>query len=180
MKYNRIRYRSLQFWNALFAKPAQADLELAREILTPTQMGLFSQMQSSEQSHSLNVMKKILESIDGDVNEGLNDLLVAALLHDVGKTNYRLRVWERIIVVIGKLLFPDSVKRWGAGEPKGWRRAFVIAEQHPKWGAELALNAGASLLATDLIRHHQNYDNHEGTSLEAELLFKLQLADQKS
>jgi len=180
MKYERLRYRSRQFWNALFAQPSQADLERANKILTSAQLALFFRMQRSEQAHSLKVMNKILKTIDGELNENLQDLLVAALLHDVGKTRYPLSVWERIIVVLGKILFPFSVKRWGSGQPGGWRRAFVVAEQHANWGAELASSVGTSSLAVDLIRRHQNFVDGKDVSLEAQLLSNLQVADQDS
>lgn len=180
MMLGRIRYRSQQFWNALFAEPEQYGIERARNILTPMQMGLFLRMGPSEQAHSLVVMNKILKAMNTDVVEGMDDLLVAALLHDVGKINHPLRVWERILIVVGRFLFPVHVKRWGAGEPQGWKRAFVIAEQHPEWGAELAASTGASPLSVNLIRRHQNSEHSGCSAFELQLLNRLQLADQDS
>jgi len=84
------------------------------------------------------------------------DLLAAALLHDVGKSDHPLHIWERVVIVLGKAFFPGQVRRWGQGEPTGWRRPFVVAEQHPAWGADMAAEAGASPTTATLIRHHQD------------------------
>jgi hypothetical protein len=43
---------------------------------------------------------------------------------------------------------------WGQGQPRGLRRPFVVATQHPAWGADLSAAAGASARTCDLIRRH--------------------------
>jgi len=59
-------------------------------------------------------------------------------------------------VVLVKNLLPGTFQRWGAsGDILGWKRIFVVAEQHPAWGAEMAALAGASQLTVNLIRRHQ-------------------------
>jgi hypothetical protein len=108
------------------------------------------------------------------------DLLVAALLHDVGKSRYPLHLWERVLIVLVKALFPTRAKRWGAGAPFGWRRPFVIAEQHPAWGAEMATRAGASPLTVELICKHQHPSPSESQSEVEALLQKLQAVDDES
>ena len=76
-----------------------------------------------------------------DQDEHNPDLLAAALLHDVGKSRFPLRLWERVLIVSLKAFFPDRATRWGVGAAKGWRRALVVAAQHPTWGAEMARQA---------------------------------------
>ena len=209
----RIFYRTRQFWSALWVRPVPADFTLTSRALTPALMALFLKMQPSEQSHSLGVLQKLVEQ-----GENHPDLWVAALLHDVGKSRYPLHVWERVVIVLGKALFPARVKDWGSDSPgaeeartgpqawrrqgwrrQSWRRPFIVAEKHPVWGAELASQAGASSLATALIRRHQEelepatlvanqrlnqIDPAAGTenapSLEDRLLYKLQAADSES
>jgi putative nucleotidyltransferase with HDIG domain len=180
MKIVRYLYRTRQFFAALFAKPDDREWETARKVLTPAQMEIFARMQANEQKHSLMVLKR-LQSIDEQwEGPGREDLMVAALLHDVGKSCYPLRLWERVMVVLAKSLFPRGVKRWGTGKPYGWRRAFVVSEQHPQWGAEMIAEAGASPLTVELIRAHQNFLPPETVTLEARLLKKLQIADNRS
>lgn len=62
----------------------------------------------------------------------------------------------------------------------GWRRAFVVSVQHPRWGAELADQCGTSPLAVELIARHQEHLNPpqvDRISLGDRLLLKLQAAD---
>ncbi len=84
--------------------------------------------------------------------ENQPDLLVAALLHDIGKLRYRLNPLERAMVVLVKAINPEQAHRWGSLPPDGWdrlpgwRKAFIVAEQHAGWGAEMARQAGVSPL----------------------------------
>jgi hypothetical protein len=174
MKISSLIYRVRQFWLAVQSTaPTAKQLAPAQQILTASQMNLFTQMQASEQNHSLRVLQTIQNQ--GESNP---DLHVAALLHDVGKTRYPLHLWERVFVVVGKKLFAQIAKKWGQGEPRGWKRPFVVAEQHPLWGWELALEAGTTPLAAKLIRRHQEKNANPTTNqLEEHLLSILQNAD---
>jgi hypothetical protein len=179
MKVARLLYRARQFWHALGAAPSPASLEEAQSILNPAQMALFRSMQASEQAHALRVMVQLRSQ--GSVPP---DLLVAALLHDVGKNCYPLGVWVRVIIVLVRAFFPAMARQWGnvdiSGDPKrnpAWRKPFVVAEQHPVWGAEMALKADVSPLAAALIRRHQNFFASKVVNLEDQLLLQLQAAD---
>lgn len=180
-------YRLRQFWLAWRAVPTASDLELACGLLSPALMALFLRMQPGEQTHSLHVFKGLRQG--GDAHP---DLLAAALLHDVGKSLHPLRLWERALIVLGKAFFPRLAHRWGQAAPRGWRRAFVVAEHHPAWGAEMAARAGASPLTAALIRRHQESPAAveasverlapptQTGSLESRLLYSLQLLDDES
>ena len=168
-------YRARQFLLALYASPSSTELKQVREILSPDLMALFLRMQSSEQSHSIQVMQKLLE--EGNLHP---DLLAGALLHDVGKSLHPLRAWERVMIVLGEALFPVLAARWGRSEPRGWKRAFVVAQQHPEWGAELAARAGASPDVIQLIRRHQDARPTIVHNFGDQCLIHLQLADDES
>lgn len=174
----RLLYRARQLWLAWRAVPNDGDLELARGALSPALMALFMGMQPGEQAHSLHIFHRLRRS--GVTHP---DLLAAALLHDVGKSLHPLRLWERVLIVLGKAAFPGKVRLWGQASPGGWQRAFVVAEQHPAWGAEMAARAGASPLAAALIRRHQDSLSPGPAaveSLEYRLLYHLQLLDDES
>jgi hypothetical protein len=174
-----VRYRINQFWRAVSAAPSEDDLRKVNEVLSPQLMSLFRKMQASEQAHSINIYKQLRANGDTD-----QDLLVAALLHDVGKSRFPLDIWERILIVIGNTFFPRQVKRWGKGEPSGWKRSFVIAENHPTWGAGMAAEAGASTLTARIIQRHQEVLSHHANGgavpFEDQLIQRLQLLDDKS
>jgi len=177
MKVQRILYRMRQFWSALFAAPSLEDLKTVDSLLSPEQRALFQQMQPSEQAHSIQVMHAVLHTINGRAGERRQDLLAAALLHDVGKIRYPLRIWERILIVLGRAFTPEQVKRWGEGEANGWRRAFVVAARHPEWGAQMAAAAGVSPLTEALIRWHQKQLLSHQRDSQDEDLYILQSAD---
>jgi hypothetical protein len=184
----RVNYRIRQFREALNASPAPEELARARQALSPPLMELFLSLQAQEQAHSLKVFRLLRE-----LDQLHPDLLAAALLHDVGKSRYRLHLWERVLIVLSNALFPHKVKSWGQSEPRGWRRPFVIAEQHPNWGSEMAIQAGASSLTASLIRRHQeilepsngeqiimNPPDPKQVTLEDVLLKRLQQLDGES
>jgi hypothetical protein len=87
-----------------------------------------------------------------------------------------LNIVERVLVVLGRKLFPGAWARWGQGQPRGWRKAFVVACQHAHWGADLAAQAGAAPLVSSLIRGHQTPVTRRDTQ-EDKLLRHLQAAD---
>ena len=187
MRLEFIVYRIRQFWLAVHGAPDPGDLALARSILTPQQMELFQQMQLNEQAHSLQVCKRLAQQKEGESGDERECLLVAALLHDVGKNRQPLSLLERVEIVVAHALLPEKSKAWGAlppgdaaGQKSGWRRPFVTAEHHAVWGAKMATAAGASPLAVALIRRHQELPNPGSTGLEERLLARLQSADNNS
>ena len=174
----RLCYRARQFWLALSTHPTPAELEQAQAVLSTEQMALFRRLQPGEQAHALHMLSALQTQGETDV-----DLLVAALLHDVGKQCCPLRLWERVVIVLGQVASPALAQRWGklaAGGCRGWRKPFIVAAQHPAWGAELALQAGASVLVAALIRHHQAPVPADSNQWEDTLLRKLQAIDGNS
>ena len=170
----RIRRRMRQGLAALIAFARPVDFGAAAEVLSAQQMALFQRMRRSEQLHALRVLQ-ILQA-QGHHHP---DLLTAALLHDVGKSRYPLTLPERTLVVLMRRLLPHLAARWSAGRPRGWRRAFVIAQEHPVWSAEDMLAAGASPLAAALARRHQERLDGPPQSEEDRLLQLLQAADEE-
>lgn len=177
----RAVYRVRQFWRAVFLKTDPQGLAQAHEHLTPTQWSLFIQLQRDEQAHAVSVFQKLL-----DHGESQPDLLVAALLHDIGKVKYRLNPLERTIIVVAQAIFPRQARRIGSLPPggwdglPGWRKALILAEHHAEWGAELAHQAVVSPLTEALIRRHQHPSQPVPGEPENSLLHKLWLVDNDS
>jgi hypothetical protein len=164
--------RLKQGLRAIFAAAHPVDDQAVAAILSPPQMLLFKRMRRVEQLHSLRVMRTLLAQ--GHHNP---DLLVAALLHDCGKSRYRFTLVERVVVVLAKRLLPAAFARWSMAKPEGWRRMFVISAQHSQWSAEDMEQAGAPALAVTLARRHQHRVEGVPTCEEDRLLVALQSAD---
>src|SRR5690606_27724351 len=94
-------YRFRQGIRSLLAFSQTVELPLAAEYLSPELLALFQKMRRSEQLHSLNVLREVLA--DGTTP---HDLAVAALLHDVGKSRYPMRTWQKTLAVLTRAISP--------------------------------------------------------------------------
>ena len=142
------RYRLAQFTRALRAALSADDLDLVRTYLTEPQQRLFWQASPALQKHQVQVCRVLLERRETD-----SDLLLAALLHDVGKGEIALV--ERGLLVLGAALRPGLLERLVRPGRWGWQRRLSGFIDHGAVGARLALAAGATPRAADLIaRHH--------------------------
>jgi len=143
-------YRVSQFFRALVAWTPKRELGLISEYLTPPQVELFQRMPRCDQRHGLDVFYALQRKQQHD-----RDLLAAALLHDVGKSDGRLRLWHRVLIVLIEAIGPQVLVRLASDEPRSWRYPFFVHQQHPELGAELAQAAGCSLVTVELVRRHQ-------------------------
>ena len=181
MSLRRLLYRGRQFWLALRLHPAAPGLEQARLILGSDLFALFVRMQPGEQVHSLHMLEKLLAQ-----GEKHSDLLVAALLHDVGKSRRKLRLWERAWIVLSRAIWGQRAAQWGSASVSDlaslpfWKQPLVVAEQHPGWGAEMVAAAGGTPLAVTLIRCHADKPANAQQSPEGRLLALLQFVDDNS
>ena len=171
----RARYRLGQFFSHLWPRPlGPDDMSEAERVLGAQLFGLFRRMTAGEQAHSWRVMRTV--AAGDSAYAAHHELLQAALLHDAGKSVAPLSLADRTIVVLARWLAPEAARRWGQGEPRGWRRPFVTALRHADWGAGLCAEAGAPPLTVDLVRRHQTPVTTPATP-EDEMLALLQAAD---
>jgi hypothetical protein len=170
-----LAYRASQFFRTLITRTAAQDNDLVKMHLSPALFRLFQRMSPADQAHGIRVLRHLLSE-----GESHPALLAAALLHDVGKLHVKPSIWERVLAVVIAWFVPDATVRWGKGEPRGWRKPFVIAAQHPHWGAEMISSAGGEAALVTLVRRHQE---PLGENLEDEFerkLLQLQEADRVS
>lgn len=153
-----VRYRLGQVRQQLgFVTPlTEEEYREVAHVLPPEAQQLFRTMSHADQRHSLRVCRGL--ATRGCAEE---DMLAAALLHDVGKAQGRVPFWTRPVIVLGKRVLPDLLKRLlvssqACETTRGWRRALSYAWWHAEIGAELASAAGLSERAVLYIRtHHQ-------------------------
>ena len=167
-------YRLQQVQQQLgFVSPLSArELEEVAELLPPGALGLFASMSAADQRHALRVCQGL--RIRGWTDQ---DMLVAALLHDVGKAGGRVPFWTRPVVVIAKRCGPRLLTRLTTYPIEGqrlsrWRRALSYAWWHAEVGAELAAAVGVSARVVHYIRMHHRPDSPE--------LVELHLVDEAS
>jgi hypothetical protein len=164
-------YRINQALRGLLAFSQPVERALAAEYLSLELLALFDQMRRSEQLHGLNVLRMVMAQ-----GSTPNDLAVAALLHDVGKSRYAVRIWQKTLAVVVSTLAPGLFERWSHGSPDDfWQRPFVVKAQHPRWSADMLTAARASETAIWLVAHHQ--DTTPVHHPQAHLLQRLQQAD---
>jgi len=175
--FTRILYRIRQFWHTLAVKPSPGEIEPALAVLSSAEFALFSRLQPSEQYHSLQVLARLQQQ-----EQTQPELLVAALLHDVGKSRLPLAAWERVLIVLANSFFPTQSQAWGQADASrpGLKKAFIVAARHPQWGAEMAEKAGSQVLTVNLIRRHQEPAPVRADNLEDQLLCVLQAADDET
>ncbi len=80
--------------------------EAARVLPSSAALSLFCTMSPADQQHALRVCRGLQSH--GCTNE---DMLAAALLHDVGKAQGRVPFWTRPAIVLGKKLAPQLLSR---------------------------------------------------------------------
>ncbi len=168
------RYRVWQFWRLLTQRIAPQEQAQVQRWLTPALYNVFCRLNLAEQHHAYNVRRTLVES--GQTNP---DLLTAGLLHDVGKSQMPLAVWEKVAIVLGHRFASQTTMAWGNEQlVTWWRRPFINANQHPAWGAEMISKAGATPLVVELVRRHA--DKVQVDNPLYELLTVLQAADNRN
>lgn len=156
MALARVQHRLRQFVGAL--RP-RIDTQLRAEafgLLRDPERQLFGTMTLRDQQHGLDVYRR-LQSRGHDER----DLLVAALLHDVGKG--RIALWHRVAYVLLEAGSPGLLRRAvKQGEGRTWRHALYRCLHHPELGARMARRAGCSEQVIALIEATEQDGPDEG------------------
>ena len=145
-------------FNEVFSSDDHSMVKSLLMPVAPDAQALFYTMSLADQQHSLRVCRGLQERGCQD-----EEMLRAALLHDVGKAQGRVPFWTRPAIVLGKLLAPRLLM-WLAVAPDNaaftslpqWRRALSYSWWHADVGANLCEHVGLSERAVLYVRtHHQ-------------------------
>ena len=145
----RVTSRVYRFIRAVRPGLSNIDRAIAEEWLSPEQLALFLTQSEADQRHAIAVARLLLTS-------GLagRDLIVAALLHDVGKRGARFTPAHRTLIVILESYAPRLLQWLSRGRRNRWLAPFAVHAAHARAGSRLAHEAGASLRTAHLIRMH--------------------------
>lgn len=139
--------------------PARAGSDVDRSILTlltPEQRASFEALPAFDQQHLCRVANHLRGKGVTDL-----DLLVAGLLHDIGKMDgtAHVRFHDRVAKVMLKRASPGTLAKVSAAYPTGRFRGLALTMVHPAVGADMAKALGCSERTCWLIRHHESEDD---------------------
>ena len=155
----RAGYRAGQLVRGLRTALSPRELIAARSLLSARELQLFAGLHPRDRRHSMDVMRW-LEARTRPSRE----LLVAALLHDVGKG--QLRVLDRVAYVALNAISPRLVDGVAREHGPRWRQGLWRLRHHPQLGAERLIEAGSSQRVVELVAAHIRADGAEQTGVE--------------
>lgn len=135
--------------------PERAGAQVDRSVLdylTPAQRAYFERMPAFDQQHLCRVANHLRENGVTDP-----DVIVAGLLHDIGKFDgeHTVRLTDRVGKVVLKRVAPGTLQRVASGYPEGRLKGLALTMRHPEIGAEIARSLGCSDRTCWLIRNHE-------------------------
>ncbi|MSQ36185.1 MAG: HD domain-containing protein [Dehalococcoidia bacterium] len=149
------RYRAAQFVRGLRPALQPDEARLVRRLLSDSEFQLFAAMDPRDRRHSMDMVLWLRSRPPCS-----DDLLAAALLHDVGKG--RLRDWERIAFVLLGAVRWRARERFVRAEGRGLRGALWRLEHHARLGAALLGAAGTRPAVVELVGRHSDPGLAEG------------------
>lgn len=142
-------------------------------VLSEKERQLFEQQSTTDQKHGFRSSRRLVE-IEG---QGAHpDLVIAAALHDVGKTESQLGVLGRVVATcVATLCGLGRVHAWGDKRRGTMLNRISIYVTHPEIGAKMLEEAGSNELAITWARDH--HKALEESAIEETLFATLSKAD---
>lgn len=159
-------YRVHQFIKIIFFDIDSSEITWALDNLPPEACSLFLKQSRSEQRHALDVAQSLMKEKNTLTLSNFQNLLVAALLHDCGKSKVYNCLWLRVFIVLMQKM-PQSI--WSRLERSHtvFAKPLKTASQHAIWGADLAQRAGLNPMICLLIHEHHSPKTELGRILES-------------
>jgi hypothetical protein len=139
---SRALYRVRQFLAGFRGWLEPGEIGEVRTLLAAREIDLFVRMQGRDQKHSFRVLRWLERSAAERHVPLPRELVVAALLHDVGKGH--LATWHRVAFVLLNACAPHLAPRLERERGGGWRNALWRLRHHARLGADRLAAAGCS------------------------------------
>lgn len=148
----RVLYRSRQFFRGLRPSLQPTEIALARSMLNPAEFSLFLNAEARDRRHSVDLLLLLSREAEAQGTVPEQPLLIAALLHDVGKG--RMATWYRIAFVFLNAVSPRLARSCEDAEGAEWRRSLWRLRHHARLSADLLVTAGTDPRAVEIVRAH--------------------------
>lgn len=144
-------HRARQFLFALAPSEPIACRTIVAAFLPDAAAAAFAAMPAVDRAHCCRVALALPPSAP-------RDLVAAALLHDIGKHDERIRagIPSRVAKVVLSRVAPRMLELIAAPPPVGWRAGLALAVHHSASGAVRAREVGCTPRTVWLIAHHED------------------------
>lgn len=136
------------------------DVAFLREFLSKQEQILFYRMAALDQRHALDTAYTIRDMLGKRTKIKLEKMYKAALLHDVGKAQFALKLSDRVCQSLFFKLLPPFANyladRGSVNHESQLRRLLFCYKYHPRLGAEMAKEIKVEEAVTYLIEHHHD------------------------
>lgn len=149
--YLNAALRTVRAFAPALARPDDA---FAASRLPANEYALYRRMDRRDRDHACRVASALLAS-EPDVSP---QVVRAALLHDVGKSDRPYRGWERIAVHLYRPADAGAAASAGRLGRLWWHH-----QQHAERGADMIVAAGGDAVVAELVRRHHDADGPEGS-----------------
>ncbi len=149
-----VRQRIRQGLTALTPRPEPDEAAILSDWLSAAQQTAFRALPVHDRAHLIRVGRALIET--GDASR---DLVIAGLLHDIGKQDGRARVRfvDRVAKVLLQPAMPRVLSRLADPQsPAPLCRGLMLAVHHAEIGGERARFLGCTERVCWLIKNHDN------------------------
>lgn len=171
-----IIYRVKQFIWAFTSIFKEIDKEYISRYLNDEEKLLFNKLKKSDKAHSIRVSKENLNLLERDFNKGNlseEDLAKVGLLHDIGKIDRPLNIFEKSIIVILDKITKGKLKKYNNIKLIG------IYYNHSKRGVEILKNYNNNIYSYEFLEAIE-YHHMKNININNKILVILRESDNKN
>ena len=166
---SRWQYRVGQFLRGFRTAVEPSEIHAIVALLSDPELQLFLSMRPRDRRHGAETMRNVRNLTAERGAEASDALLIAALLHDIGKGP--LRVEDRVGYVLLQAVSPSLVDRFAQADGGRWGGALWCLRHHATLGAAQLKAIGSAPLVVSLTAMHHDSQS-VGDDLELDWLLE--------